>query len=134
MSTVLARFMGKTQVTTGCHLWTGATNQYGYGVFRDERGHLVLAHRWAWKNAHGSAPKGTLDHLCRTRRCVRVDHLEDVSLRENILRGDGPTAQHARKDRCPKCGGPYTTTPTSGRRCRPCDVEGNRARRGRKRP
>ena len=44
----------------------------------------------------------TLDHLCRNRACVRVDHLELVTNKVNVLRGVGACAVHARKDACPK--------------------------------
>lgn len=31
-------------------------------------------------------PLETLDHLCRERTCVNPDHLEPVTLRENVQR------------------------------------------------
>lgn len=49
----------------------------------------------------GGIPEGlTLDHLCRVRRCVNPSHLEPVTNRENILRGNGATAINARKTHC----------------------------------
>lgn len=41
-----------------------------------------------------------LDHLCRVRGCVNPAHLEIVDNTTNILRGEGPTAQNARKTHC----------------------------------
>jgi hypothetical protein len=84
----LERFLVKVAYTETCWLWMGALNSSGYGVFgAGGRGNLVLAHRWAYEQKHGPIPEGlTLDHLCRRRECIRVDHLEAVSLQENIRR------------------------------------------------
>ena len=49
----------------------------------------------------GPIPKDLcIDHLCRVRNCVNPAHLEPVTVRENILRGNGPTAVNARKQLC----------------------------------
>lgn len=94
-----------------CWLWTGRTNEQGYGRFslgfRD-----VMAHRMAYLLLVGPLPDGiVLDHVkargCTNTGCVRViadengpAHLEPVTSRENTLRGDGPTAVNARKTHC----------------------------------
>lgn len=55
----------------------------GYGRISGE-----LAHRVFWREARGPVPEGlVLDHLCRNRRCVNPEHLEPVTLGENIRRG-----------------------------------------------
>lgn len=47
-----------------------------------------VAHRYAWEYVNGPIPEGyILDHLCRFRACIRLDHLEPVTHRENTLRG-----------------------------------------------
>lgn len=83
-------------------------------------------HRLAWEEVRGPIPAGlVIDHLCRNRACYRIDHLEVVTQRENILRGEGATAVHARKTQCPQ-GHPYSgpnlyVEPSTGkRRCRTC--------------
>jgi hypothetical protein len=48
----------------------------------------MKAHRVAYERAHGLLPKGlVIDHLCRNKACVNVEHLEAVTQRENQLRG-----------------------------------------------
>lgn len=69
----------------GCWLWTGHTNG-SYGVFWDGERHR-LTHRFAYELVLGPIPEGlVLDHLCRTPRCVRPDHLEPVTQQENVRR------------------------------------------------
>ena len=56
------------------------------------------------------------------------EHLEPVTVRENLLRGEGPSALHAKKTHCPQ-GHPYAGDnlyihPTRGLRyCRTCGRE-----------
>jgi hypothetical protein len=89
--TLLARFWKKVDKTDdGCWLWKGATGSKGYGSMGwGPRGAMrsYLAHRLAyhWLVAPLD-PSLTVDHLCYERRCVRPDHLEAVSLAENMRR------------------------------------------------
>lgn len=71
---------------TPCAIWKGAVNHAGYPrAIRDGRSQRI--HRWAWEQVHGPIPEGLeLDHLCRQRACVRVDHLEPVTHQENMRR------------------------------------------------
>lgn len=75
----------------GCWLWTGYTSPRGYGdTGRYGLSRTRLAHRIAYELTLGRIPEGMqLDHLCRVRRCVNPEHLEPVTPRENIARGDG---------------------------------------------
>lgn len=96
------RFWPKVQVTQGCWLWIGGRDMHGYGHFYfgpdDGQGG---SHRFSWELRNGPVPAGMhLDHLCRVRHCVRPDHMEVVSNRENVLRGVGPSAENARKTHC----------------------------------
>jgi hypothetical protein len=84
------RFMDKVDAADaglfGCWLWTGAQTPNGYGVISVE-GHLVHAHRVSHQLFKGQIPEGfDVDHLCRTRLCVRPEHLEAVTRRENLVR------------------------------------------------
>ncbi|MEU8920304.1 HNH endonuclease signature motif containing protein [Kitasatospora sp. NPDC048545] len=72
-----------------CWIWTGyihAPSGYGqYGLRNGTR----LVHRISYQYLVGPIPKGLhLDHLCRRRECCRPDHLEPVTPRENLRRGD----------------------------------------------
>lgn len=83
-----------------CLLWQGWLDPDGYGQMKSGGSHL-RAHRVAIILADGPIPDGMqVDHLCRVRACVRRSHLEVVTPRENVLRGFGPAAKHARQTHC----------------------------------
>ena len=88
------------KIPSGCWNWTGSRNRGGYGRFTKKYG-TTLAHRIVYEALKGPIPKGlTIDHLCRNKRCVNPEHLEPVTVRENILRGYGPVAMNKRKTHC----------------------------------
>jgi hypothetical protein len=48
----------------------------------------VRAHRWAWELVNGTIPADkVIDHICRNRACVAIDHLRVVTQQENIMSG-----------------------------------------------
>jgi hypothetical protein len=65
-----------------CYLWTGATCG-GYGrIESNNKG--IYAHRYAYEEAYGPIPEGMeVDHKCRVRLCVRADHLQLATHRQN---------------------------------------------------
>ena len=75
-----------------CWVWTGYIHQStGYGQFGSKGKGSNLPHRIAYQYLIGPIPKGLhLDHVCRNRICVNAagGHLEPVTPRENIRRGD----------------------------------------------
>ena len=134
-STVGQRLWAKVDRGEGCWIWNGAKNPLGYGKLYVD-GRWLQAHRVAYELVYGPIPEGAdLDHRCRVPSCVRPSHLQPVTHRENILRGEAPAARHAAKTHCPKghpYSGPNLRIDTNGaRRCRACESERNRARKAR---
>lgn len=135
IETRLELFMAKVspEPNSGCWFWTGYVNHQNYGRFYNGK-KSVLAHRWAYEHFVGSIPDSReLDHLCRIPCCVNPDHLDPVSHRQNILRGNGACARNAKKTHCPK-GHPYSgsnlylSRTRRERICRRCLKDRNRAR------
>lgn len=135
---ILQRFMTKVSrdPLTGCWNWTAYVQPNGYGVFgvgsrTDNSRRRVLTHRWSYEHFVGPIPAGlTIDHLCRNRRCVNPEHLQVVTYRTNLLRGDTITARHAAATTCPQ-GHPYSEIntyvhPEGERVCRTCHRERGR--------
>lgn len=121
---VMCRVLTQISFTSGeCWLWKGQKTQDGYGRF-SARGESVRAHRYTYELFVGKIPNGlVIDHLCRNRSCVNPLHLEPVTNRENLLRGDTIPARHAKVTHCPK-GHEYTQENTylngGSRICRQC--------------
>ncbi len=83
-----------------CWEWSGSHNHMGYAKFQYMWAEIRAA-RFAYELLVGPIPPGLhIDHLCRNRGCVRPDHMEPVSNRENVLRGVGPSAINAAKTHC----------------------------------
>lgn len=96
----IPRFWSRVNKTETCWLWTGYVAPSGYGEFWPHS-YKVNVHRFSYELAYGPIPEGLqIDHLCRTPHCVRPDHMETVTGRENTLRGIGPSAINARKTHC----------------------------------
>lgn len=71
---------------TACLLSWRAVDANGY-CRQTLGGRQGYAHRFAWEAVHGPIPADlTIDHLCREKRCIRVDHMELVSRAENTRR------------------------------------------------
>jgi hypothetical protein len=118
-----------------CLVWTGKLPKDGYPRIR----HLIwpkapqLVHRVAYAMATGhpltdlpSIP--TLDHLCRTPACSAAAHLEPVTRRENVIRGN--PNQNEVKARC-ESGHPFSeentyVRPNGNRQCRTCKRRADR--------
>jgi hypothetical protein len=93
------RFWSFVDKTDGCWLWTGHTAR-GYGFFSQDW-KRTAAHRVSYEWTVGPIPNGMqLDHLCRNPRCVRPDHLEPVTGRENLMRGTSFVSVNAAKTHC----------------------------------
>ncbi len=76
----------------GCWLWSGATTTAGYANLNLGGGKYGPAHRVTFEHFRAEVKSGLeLDHLCRVRSCVNPWHLEAVTHRENLFRGEGTT-------------------------------------------
>lgn len=117
---------------TPCWIWIGGRSSGGYGYVRFN-GKMQIAHRVIYELLVGPIPKGLdLDHLCRNRACCNPEHLEPVTRKENVRRGDGIKAtikrhqKHRENTHCPY-GHEYTPENTynykGGRSCNQCRKE-----------
>ena len=71
------RYIGSTN-EKGCVLWTGTTNDDGYGIIGagTQCGGNLLAHRVAWEIANGPIPDNMkILHRCDNPPCVFIGHL-----------------------------------------------------------
>ena len=99
-----ARFWSKVVVVENCWEWIGCTTPSGYGQMSGpDRSRPEVAHKVSYRwYGGGEVPAGReLDHTCGNKRCVNPAHLEAVTHRENVVRGNG-WASNARKTHCPK--------------------------------
>jgi hypothetical protein len=127
MTPVLERFYNKiTRIPeSGCWLWDGYLCQ-GYGSF-SLNGKQQQAHRVSYELHVGPIPEGLqIDHLCRVRCCVNPAHLEPVTQRENLLRGNTFQAAQSKRTHCPQ-GHPYDEKNTyrchrGHRNCKACSL------------
>jgi hypothetical protein len=130
---VRARFESRIATGPGCWLWLGSKTRDGYGQF-SFMGRRTGAHRFAYEWSVGPIPVGCeIDHLCRTRDCVRPDHMEPVTHRVNSLRGNTTSARNAAKTHCPRghelAGAnlvPWKLRQRGSRECLICDRAGKR--------
>jgi hypothetical protein len=138
----ITNFFAKVnKIPGGCWLWIGCTNERGYGEVQLNTTRF-LAHRVSFTYFKGPIPNNLqLDHLCRVHNCVNPQHLEPVTMRENILRGKTINAFNLAKTHCAK-GHEFTPENTylrplksenysnlTRRDCRACQYESNKTRR-----
>lgn len=98
----------------GCWEWFRSINKDGYGQVglwgrngSNPKAGQYPAHRVVYELIFGRIPSDRqTDHLCGNIRCVNPKHLEIVDKDTNNIRGNSPSAIHARKTHCPK-GHPY---------------------------
>ncbi len=116
-------------LTDDCLVWSGSKNSAGYGLIylrepgQKRRGKNALVHRFAFElaNGEGSAHNLTIDHLCGVPLCCNPNHLEAVTIEENLRRAAAVIVA------CPE-GHPYVEentdyTPDGHRICRQCSTD-----------
>lgn len=73
---------------TPCWIWQRARSKAGYGLTK-VNGKTFNAHRVYYERVHGPQLFNVkIDHLCRIRECVNVEHLEGVTNAVNSRRGN----------------------------------------------
>jgi len=117
----------KLKRVKGCLAYTGKIRPDGYVRVR-YKGKLYYLHRLIWELNNGPVADGLeLDHLCKTRHCTDLTHLEEVTHKENCLRssaGEKARERAAAITHCPKghsySGSNLYVDPNGSRRCRSC--------------
>lgn len=127
----MQRIMRHVDVSGDCWVWSAQRLKTGYGITSIKM-RPCLAHRVLYTWHVGPIPDGLeIDHLCRSRSCVNLAHLEAVSHRVNMLRGDTVVARKAANTHCPH-GHPYSgdnlRSTKGGRRCKECAHQRDRGR------
>ena len=88
----------------GCHISTYSVGSHGYAQIGWQDGGertMITAHRAAWVHVNGQVPEGmTIDHMCRSRRCVNPRHLRALTNFENARRNHPEHSWSLREGRC----------------------------------
>ena len=121
-ATAWARIEPRLNKSSGCWVWTGIKNAKGYGRVGCG-GKTRRVHRVAFAHFKGDTEMH-LDHTCRNHACCNPDHLEPVTIQENVARGTGSASWALRDGTCkrghPLIDGSYRVTTRGRRQCREC--------------
>ena len=81
----------------GCHLWIGIKYRNGYGRVKCQGAHRVI-----YEAEVGPIPRDMyIDHICKVRNCVNVNHMRIVTPKQNVLENSNSLqAMNARKTHC----------------------------------
>ena len=96
------RLLSKIKVVKGCWIWIGYLDKTGRGRI-GYKGKSVEAYVISFEiiGKNKLIPGLELDHfVCSNPACIRPEHIKQVTHKENILRGNCPAAQNARKKNC----------------------------------
>lgn len=129
MKTITERFWSNVEIKgeDECWEWKGYKNKKGYGYISSKwQGPPLEVYRLSYMLCVGDPGNLYIDHLCRNRSCVNPKHLEAVSNKENILRGNAMGGINTRKTHCKN--GHLLPEPTLlwgkiQRRCKTCQKE-----------
>lgn len=85
---LFTRWAQFVEITDECWIWRGTVTSAGYGHF-NFKNRCYIAHRLAHEFFKGSIPeRHHIDHLCRVHACVNPWHIEAVTPKENLWRGE----------------------------------------------
>lgn len=83
---------------TGCWQWQGEINRNGYGRAY-HKGRRPVVHRLLYEDLVGPIPEGlVLDHVCKVRNCCNPMHMDPVTQKENVHRGDAVLFKKVQKE------------------------------------
>ena len=81
----LVRFNSKWRQVGDCKIWQGYLDKDGYGFFYF-RQKLRKAHRVSYYITNGAIKDNlVVDHKCKKRNCVEINHLRLVTKSQNTL-------------------------------------------------
>ena len=127
---ILEKLSDKFIKTNTCWLWTGSTSKGGYGKISMKDDTTIMAHRAMYELLVGPIEDGlTLDHLCRNPSCINPEHLEPVTIQENIARAKNQvTTINKNKEYCNSghrfsIKNTYRKKDRDNRECRQCRKE-----------
>lgn len=97
---LLDKLLNRLVSADNCWLIT-ANESTGYHRVKHD-GNRMMTHRAVYELLAGPIPEGLqLDHLCRNRNCINPDHLEPVTIAQNLLRSNLTIAsQNKSKTHC----------------------------------
>jgi hypothetical protein len=86
-----------------CWIWLGHLNHKGYGLI-EQRGQRMRAHRLALvlKLGRDLKPGKVPNHMCENPPCVNPEHLQESTVRENVLHGNTIQSENLAKTHCPQ--------------------------------
>lgn len=118
----LDRFMDKFEIVDGCYLWQGKLDKDGYGMFYFRKKNR-RAHRVGYFSKKGPIEKGlVIGHSCRNRSCVKPEHLQAITARQNALENsESVAAKNAAKTKC-KYGHLFDKLYGKQRYCSICEI------------
>jgi hypothetical protein len=126
---VKERFFQKVREDeSGCHLWTGARNIWGYGRHKIDKV-TCSAHRTAWQLANGLVPAGLFVlHHCDNRRCVNPAHLYVGTQADNVrdMWDRGRWRPIEGRITCQRCGAECEQKGAGQKYCEACGPEAHR--------
>lgn len=117
-----------------CWIWLGNLDDWGYGravSVRVSPTRTKMAHRWVYEQRVGPIPAGEqIDHLCRIPCCVNPEHLEAVTVAENVRRGlHGELRLACRRNHPATPENTYVRKSDNARKCRVCARDDRRISR-----